>query len=74
MVFWFPKKTGFARLLKIINEDLSNIKWDKLNKSLKDFWKAIEPYAEQFGEGLIDFFEEMGNFAVDIINLFPGSI
>lgn len=66
------KKTGFARLLKIINEDLSKIKWDKLNKSLKDFWKAIEPYAEEFGEGLIDFFDEMGDFAVDIINLFPG--
>ncbi len=59
---------GFTRLVDIINDDLCNIDWDGINKNLKDFWTAIEPYAENFGEGLIDFFEKAGDFSVDVIN------
>ena len=59
---------GLTRLVDIINNSLMKIQWDEINKNLKDFWKAIEPYAEQFGEGLIDFFEDCSNVAVDIIN------
>lgn len=62
--------TGFPRLFSIIDDALSDINWDKLNKSLKDFWKAIEPYAEEFGNGLLDFFEGLSDIGVDIINLF----
>lgn len=63
---------GLTRLVDVINNGLMAIEWDKLNKSLKEFWKAIEPYAEQFGEGLIDFFEDVQGLAVDVINAFPG--
>lgn len=63
---------GLTRLVDIINNSLMKINWDELNRSLKEFWIAIEPYAEQFGEGLIDFFEDVSNFAVNIINKFPG--
>lgn len=62
---------GFTRLVDIINDDLSRVPWDEVNGNLKDFWTAIEPYAEEFGEGLIDFFEDMGDFGTDIfIELF----
>lgn len=64
---------GFSRLIKIINEDLNNIQWTKINKNLKEFWRAIEPYAENFGEGIIDFFEKVGDFSVDVINGMFGS-
>lgn len=57
---------GFTRLVNIINEDLNRIPWDTVNKNLKEFWTAVEPYAEQFGEGLIDFFEDVANVATDI--------
>lgn len=63
---------GLTRLVDIVNNSLMKINWDELNRSLKEFWIAIEPYAEQFGEGLIDFFEDVSNFAVNIINKFPG--
>ena len=52
---------GFTRLIRIIDEDMSRIPWDEINKNLKEFWIAVEPYTEQFGEGLIDFFEHVSN-------------
>lgn len=64
--------TGLTRLVDIINNSLLAIDWERLNTSLKNFWIAIEPYAEQFGEGLIDFFEDVAGLAVDVINAFPG--
>lgn len=63
---------GLTRLVNVINEGLMAIHWEELSSSLKNFWAAIEPYAEQFGEGLIDFFEDISGLAVDIINQFPG--
>lgn len=65
-------KAGLTRLVDIINNSLLAIDWERLNTSLKNFWIAIEPYAEQFGEGLIDFFEDVAGLAVDVINAFPG--
>lgn len=63
---------GLTRLVDVINNGLMAIHWDELNRALKEFWIAIEPYAEQFGEGLIDFFEDIVGLGVDIINAFPG--
>lgn len=60
--------SGLARLVNVINDGLMAIDWETLNTSLKNFWIAIEPYAEQFGEGLIDFFEDLTGIAVDVIN------
>lgn len=65
-------EAGLTRLVDIINNSLLAIDWERLNTSLKNFWIAIEPYAEQFGEGLIDFFEDVASLAVDMINAFPG--
>lgn len=65
-------EAGLTRLVDIINNSLLAIDWERLNTSLKNFWTAIEPYAEQFGEGLIDFFEDVAGLAVDVINAFPG--
>ena len=59
---------GLTRLVNIINDSLMKIDWATINKNLKEFWIAIEPYAENFGEGLIDFFEDMSGIAVDSIN------
>ncbi len=58
---------GLSRLVNIINEDLCGVDWNTINKNLKEFWKAIEPYAEEFGEGLIDFFEDASDVAFDVL-------
>lgn len=63
---------GLTRLVDVFNVFLNEINWSELNRSLKDFWVAIEPYAEQFGEGLIDFFEDVLRIGADVINKIPG--
>ncbi len=57
---------GFTRLINIINNDLLSINWDVVNRNLRNFWAAIEPYAEAFGEGLIDFFEDFSDISIII--------
>lgn len=64
--------SGLTRFVNVINDGLMSINWDTLSSALKKFWDAIEPYAEQFGEGLIDFFQDIQGLAVDVINKFPG--
>lgn len=59
---------GLTRLVDVINNSLLKIDWTGITANLKVFWAALEPYAEQFGEGLIDFFEDIANISVDIIN------
>lgn len=66
------KDAGLTRLINVVNEGLMAIHWEELSASLKNFWGTIEPYAEQFGEGLIDFFEDISSVAVNVINKFPG--
>jgi phage-related protein len=63
---------GLTRLVDVFNSFLEKINWSELNRSLKEFWVAIEPYAEQFGEGLIDFFEDILGIGGDLINKIPG--
>lgn len=60
--------SGFTRLINIINERLMQIDWVWISDNLRKFWRAIEPFAEQFGEGLIDFFEDISKIPVGIVN------
>lgn len=60
--------SGLTRLVNIIDEQLMRVDWVWISDNLRKFWKALEPYAEQFGEGLIDFFEDISIISVDIIN------
>lgn len=61
-------EAGLTRLVNVINNSLMAIDWLWITENLKNFWIAIEPYAEQFGEGLIDFFEDISGLATDAIN------
>lgn len=65
------ENSGLTRLVNIVNEGLERIDWDSLIQSLNDFWNALEPYAEEFGEGLIDFFTGLSGIAIDILNKVP---
>ena len=58
----------FRPFTDIILEDLNNIQWETISKNLTDFSTAIAPYAENFGQGLLNFFEDMGDVSVDAIN------
>lgn len=64
---------GFPRFLDITTELINNINWDAINKALKNFWKALEPFAESVGEGLLDFYEDLSKVGADFINtVIPG--
>lgn len=60
--------SGLTRFVNIVNERLMQIDWVWISDNLRKFWIAIEPFAEQFGEGLIDFFEDISKIPVGIIN------
>lgn len=68
---WFMSE-AIPQLSDILTEFVDGVDWESLNTSLEAFWKAIEPYAEEFGQGLIDFFKDASKIAVDVINKLPG--
>ena len=59
---------GLTRLVDIINNSLLQIDWPFITQNLKNFWIALEPFAESVGEGLITFFEDISNLSVSVIN------
>ncbi len=65
---------GLARFVNVLNGGLMAVQWEKLSSSLRNFWIAIGPYAQQFGEGLIGFFESTAVLSADSINNFPGAL
>lgn len=50
---------ALPRFAKITENMLKDIDWGKLNNALKDLFKAIEPFAEQVGNGLLWFYENV---------------
>lgn len=50
---------GLPKLVEIIDKTLQSIDWEKINKALDDLYKKIEPFAENVGEGLLWFCENI---------------
>ncbi len=44
---------GLPQFLNTTNDLLNDIDWKSINKALDDLWKALEPFAENVGEGLL---------------------
>lgn len=66
--------SAIPQIVDILTDFINKVDWEKINKSLERFWKAIEPYAEQFGQGLIDFFSDMKDIGVVIMNAIPTAL
>lgn len=47
---------GFPRFIDITNDFLNGIEWEEINEALREFWIALEPFAENVGEGLLWFY------------------
>lgn len=66
---------GFPRFIDITNDFLKTINWEAINEALKNFWKALEPFAEKVGEGLLDFYEDLSKVGAAFINtVVPGGL
>ena len=50
---------GLPEFLDITNELLKSIDWEKLNESLDKLWKALEPFTENVGRGLLWFYRHV---------------
>ena len=46
----------------------NNIHWEELNKSLKNFWDALAPFAKNVGQGIVDFYKDLLNVGENFIN------
>lgn len=66
---------GFPRFIDITNNFLKSIDWDKINEALRNFWKALEPFATKVGKGLLDFYEDLSRLGAGFINIVvPGGL
>ncbi|WP_243009243.1 hypothetical protein [Clostridium sp. AM58-1XD] len=66
---------GFPRFLDITNKYLTTVNWEAINEALKNLWKALEPFAQSVGQGLLDFYEDMAALGADFVNnVVPGGI
>lgn len=50
---------GLPRFIDATKDMIANINWELLNDGLKKVWRAIEPFAEGVGEGLVEFYEAL---------------
>lgn len=66
---------GFPRFIDITNDFLKTINWDAINEALRNFWQALEPFAENVGEGLLDFYKDLSYIGANFINaVVPGGL
>lgn len=53
----------------------NNIHWDELNEALSNFWEALAPFAQNVGQGIVDFFKSLLNVGESFINkVVPGGL
>ena len=71
---WTLGEKGLPRLINAFNDFLAKINWDKINASLVQLWDALEPFAENVGTGLLNFFDDFFDKAADGVNKLPGMI
>ena len=50
---------GLPEFLDITNELLKSVDWKRLNESLDKLWKALEPFTENVGKGLLWFYRHV---------------
>lgn len=71
---WTLGENGLPRLINAFNDFLTKINWDKINASLVQLWDVLEPFAENVGTGLLDFFDDFFDKAADGVNKLPDLI
>ena len=71
---WTLGEKGLPRLINAFNDFLVKINWDKINASLVQLWDVLEPFTENVGTGLLDFFDDFFDKAADGVNKLPDLI
>ena len=67
--------SAIPQLVDALTSFGKNIHWEELNKSLKNFWDALAPFAKNVGQGLVDFYKDLLNVGENFINsTVPGGL
>lgn len=67
--------TGIPMFADAVNNFLMKVNWPAINEALRNFWKALEPFAEGVGTGLLKFFQDLLSVGADFINIIvPGGL
>lgn len=76
-------QTAIPRFNNITKNMIENTNWDNLNTSLDNLWKALEPFGETIGSGLLTFYEKAiaplmawatGDLIPAALDLFSGAL
>lgn len=74
MAVWTMSE-AVPRLADIMSRFVEVVDWETLNSSLKNFWEALAPFAQDVGAGLINFYEGLINIGADFLNtVVPGGL
>ena len=66
---------GLPEFIEITNNFLKDVDWEAIRKALDRFWKALEPFAENIGEGLLSFYKDLMKIGAKFINkTVPGGV
>ena len=53
----------------------NNIHWSEINSALKTLWNALAPFAQNVGQGIVDFYKDLMGVGGDFINsVVPGGL
>lgn len=67
--------TGIPMFADAVNNFLLKVNWPAINDALRNFWRALEPFAEKVGEGLLKFFRDLLDVGANFINtIVPGGL
>jgi methyl-accepting chemotaxis protein len=67
--------TGIPMFADAVNNFLLKVNWPAINDALRNFWRALEPFAEKVGEGLLRFFHDLLDVGASFINfVVPGGL
>lgn len=67
--------TGIPMFADAVNNFLLRVNWPAINDALRNFWRALEPFAEKVGEGILRFFHDLLDVGASFINIVvPGGL
>ena len=64
---WSIEK-GLPELIQVFTDFNDKVQWDVIRERLDRVWKALEPFAETVGEGLIKFIGDISDELADFLN------
>ena len=67
--------SAIPQLVDALTDFGNNIRWSDLNSALKTFWKALAPFAQNVGQGIVDFYKDLLKVGKNFINTtVPGGL